>query len=367
MDRRALRRWVGDAVLAVVVGYVGVHGTIAAQHFQPESRHLDMLGSVLVVAAALCLVVRRRWPLVTLALVALVTSTYLEIGYAYGPVLLSLLIAVYTVARWHTVRTAAIACGAAVAFLSVHLFAGQRPNNGVLGFIPLSAWVVVPFALGVTLRLSIDAAARSRAEWARRHADEERLRVAQEVHDVVGHGLSAIAMQAEIALHVLPRQPEHAEVALAAISRTSKEALDELRATLAAVRQDDTRAPLPGLASLDALVARMSDSGVPVTVESTGERQSLPPAVDLAAYRVIQESLTNVLRHAGPATVTVRLGYEPDQLRIDVRDTGRANGPIQPGHGIAGMRRRAEALGGSLQAEPAAGGGFHVAARLPIA
>jgi len=88
MDRRALRRWVGDAVLAVVVGYVGVHGTIAAQHFQPESRHLDMLGSALIVAAALCLVVRRRWPLVTLALVAMVTSSYLEFGYAYGPVLL---------------------------------------------------------------------------------------------------------------------------------------------------------------------------------------------------------------------------------------------------------------------------------------
>jgi len=106
MDRRALRRWVGDAVLALVVGYAGVHGTIAAQHFQPESRHLDMLGSALIVAAAAPLVVRRRWPLVTLALVSMVTSTYLEFGYAYGPILLSLLVAVYTVARWRTVRRA---------------------------------------------------------------------------------------------------------------------------------------------------------------------------------------------------------------------------------------------------------------------
>ena len=367
MDRRAIRRWVGDAVLALVVGYVGVHGTIAAQHFQPESRSVDTLGAALIIAAAVTLVLRRRWPLVTLALVAVATSTYLEFGYAYGPVLLSLLVAVYTVARWRSLRTAVIACGAAVVFLSVHLVAGQRPNNGLLGFIPLSAWVAVPFAVGVALRLSIDAAARSRAEWARRHADEERLRVVQEVHDVVGHGLSAISMQAEIALHVLPRQPEHAAVALTAISRTSREALDELRVTLDAVRRDDERAPLPGLARLDALVARMSDSGVPVTVQSTGERRPLPPAVDLAAYRVIQESLTNVLRHAGPATVTVRLGFEPDEVSIDVLDTGRANGPIQAGHGIAGMRRRAEGLGGSLSAEPAAGGGFHVAARIPIA
>jgi signal transduction histidine kinase len=306
--------------------------------------------------------------LATLAITTLATSAYLFLGYAYGPILISTLIAVWTVARWCGTRTAVIANGIALAFLSVHIFVGRGSGGGLLGVVPASAWVVVPFAGGIALRLHRESVARDRDEWARRHADEERLRVAQEVHDVVGHGLSAIAMQAEIALHVLPRQPGHAEVALAAISRTSREALDELRATLAAVRSEDARAPLPGLARLDALVARMPDSGVPVTVESTGERRPLPPAVDLAAYRVIQESLTNVLRHAEGASVTVRLEFEPEQVSIDVLDTGSAgHGTVVDGHGILGMRQRAEALGGWLRAEPAAGGGFHVAARLPIA
>jgi signal transduction histidine kinase len=371
MDRRALRRWVGDAVLASAILFVGLHATRNATNLQAGSTPVDALAYTLVIVAAASLLVRRQWPLVTLAITTLATSAYLYLGYAYGPILLSTLVAVFTVARWQPTRTAVVANGAALVCLSLHIFTGRASSGGLLGVVPASAWVVVPFAAGIAIRLHRESVARDRDEWARRHADEERLRVAQEVHDVVGHGLSAIAMQAEIALHVLPRQPGHAEVALAAISRTSREALDELRATLAAVRREDlpdARAPLPGLARLDALVARMSDSGVPVTVESTGERHPLPPAVDLAAYRVIQESLTNVLRHAGPASVTVRLAYEPEQVSIDVLDSGTTGrGPVVDGHGILGMRQRAEALGGWLRAEPVAGGGFRVAARLPIA
>jgi signal transduction histidine kinase len=372
MNRPALRRWVGDAVLAVAVLFVGLHGTGSAALLQGGSTRPDPLAYTLVVAAAAVLVFRRRWPLLTLAAVTLATSVYLFFGYPYGPIFISMLIAVYTVARWRATRTAVIASVLAGLFLIQHILIGRGGATGLLGVVPVSAWVVVPLAIGVLLRIYRETADRNRAEWARRHADEERLRVAQEVHDVVGHGLSAIAMQADIALHVLPRQPDHAAVALAAISRTSKEALDELRATLAAVRRDpesdvDVRAPLPGLARLGALVTRMSDSGVPVAVESTGERRPLPPAVDLAAYRVIQESLTNVLRHAGPASVTVRLSYDPESVEVEVRDTGaRPAGPVTEGHGIAGMRRRAESLGGTLQAQPVVGGGFRVQARLPI-
>jgi signal transduction histidine kinase len=368
MDRSALRRWTADTVLAVAVALVGLHGTTSAANLQGETAAIGPTTYALVIAAAASLLVRRQWPLVTLALATLLTSVYLYLGYPYGPILIALLVAVYTVARWRPVRIAAIAGGVALAFLAVHLVTKRGVSDGLLGVVPLSAWVVVPFAAGAALRAHRQAVARERDEWARRHADEERLRVAQEVHDVVGHGLSAIAMQADIALHVLPRQPDHAVVALAAISRTSKEALEELRATLSAVRRDgaDARAPLPGLARLDELIARMSDSGVPVVVESTGERRPLPPAVDLAAYRVIQESLTNVLRHAGPASVTVRLGFEPEEVTIDVRDTGSAaTAPVVEGHGILGMRHRAEGLGGSLRAQPVARGGFHVSARLP--
>jgi len=232
------------------------------------------------------------------------------------------------------------------------------------------AWVAGPLAIGVTVRVGREQVVQNRRDEARRQADAERLRVAQEVHDVVGHGLAAIMMQADVALHVLPRQPEQAEVALTAISRTSRESLDELRATLGAVRRGDVddRAPAPGLARLDALVDRTRAVGVPVSVDVTGPLASLPTAVDLAAYRIIQESLTNVLRHAGTATATVSIALTGDDLRVSVSDTGRGGspGPARDGHGLAGMRERASALGGTLTAGPRPEGGFAVTATLPV-
>jgi len=235
--------------------------------------------------------------------------------------------------------------------------------------VPVAAWVIVPFSVGFTLRLRHETAARARAEMIRQSVDDERFRVAQEVHDIVGHGLAAIHLQAEIALHVLPKQPAQAETALAAISRTSKEALDELRATLDVVRQGDGAVPdppAPGLARLDDLVARMSGTGVPVTVTVEGPPRDLPPGVDLAAYRIVQEALTNVLRHAESATATVRLAYAPAEVTVEVTDTGRGpNGAMAGGSGIAGMRERVGALGGVFEAGPRVGGGFRVYARLP--
>src|SRR5262249_24653605 len=234
----------------------------------------------LAVVAAVSLAPRRTWPMATLAVATVTTSIYLVTRYPYGPILLTVLVAVYTVARYRPIRPAGVAAAVALAVLAIHSFVRDGP--GWFGLVPGSAWIVLPFALGVSLRLHAENAARARA----RHADEERLRVAQEVHDVVGHGLSAIQMQAEIALHVLPQQPEHAVTALMAISRTSQEALDELRVTLALVRNgSDARAPLPGLARLRALASRTSDSGVPVRVETTGMPRQLPDTVDLAAYR----------------------------------------------------------------------------------
>jgi signal transduction histidine kinase len=226
------------------------------------------------------------------------------------------------------------------------------------------AWVIVPLALGLGVRVGRESVARERAEELRRHAYEERLRIAQEVHDVVGHGLAAINMQAEIALHVLPKRPEHAQTALQAISRTSKEALDELRATLTVLRRDgDVRL---GLARLDEIVARLEGAGVPVTVTVRGARRSLPDDVDLAGYRIVQEALTNVLRHAGAAPATVQVEYRPDTVTIEVIDTGGA--PAEPntdGHGLAGMRERVAALGGQFEAGPRADRGFRVYACLP--
>ncbi|MFU8871166.1 sensor histidine kinase [Micromonospora sp. SL4-19] len=358
-----------DALVALALVVVGLFGTGPAGLNQGVGT--GRATYPLVVVAALALAGRRRWPLAVLAVITAATTAYLVLGYPYGPILISFFVAVYTVAAYRPLRTAALAGAVALPALLAHAFVGVRPS-GLVGLMPVAAWVVVPFAVGTTVRLGREGAARNRVDEARRLADAERLRVAREVHDVVGHGLAAIHMQAEIALHLLARKPEQAESALTAISRTSKEALDELRVTLTVVRRDeaaDERAPAPGLGQLPQLRDRLAGAGVPVTVEVTGEPRPLPVAVDLAAYRVVQESLTNVLRHAGPATATVRLRYTPAEVAVEVTDTGR--GPVTGpgwagGYGLAGMRERVTALGGSFAAGPGPGGGFRVSATLPV-
>jgi len=356
-----------DGLLALLLAVIGLFGTQGAAQLQDVP--VDAPGFALVVAAAIALVVRRVWPLATLAAGTAATSAYLIMGYPYGPILISFAVAVFTVAHRIPTKRAAVASGVALVAMLSHTVVGSSPE-GWEGIVPGSAWVVVPYAAGVVVRVTREAHARSRAEQVRQYAYEERLRVAQEVHDVVGHGLAAINMQAEIALHLLPKRPEQADEALRAISRTSKEALDELRATLAVVRRSDpsgVRAPTPGLARLADLVDRMGGTGVPVAVEVTGAPRELPAVVDLAAYRLVQESLTNVLRHAGPASATVQVAYEPDSLAVTVTDTGRGPGPARPGgHGLLGMRERVTALGGTFEAGPGPAGGFRVQGRFPL-
>ncbi|MEU8373495.1 sensor histidine kinase [Micromonospora sp. NPDC048894] len=361
-------RWLLDGLLALVLLAIGLVGTAPAGLNQGVPAGPGAYP--LVVVAALVVAVRRRWPAATLAVAAAATTGYLVLGQPYGPILLSFLVAVYTVAAHRPVRVAATAGAVVLAALLVQVFVGVRPL-GPVALMPVAAWVVVPFAVGAAVRLSREGAARGRADEARRLADAERLRVAREVHDVVGHGLAAIHLQAEIALHLLARRPEQAETALTAISRTSKAALDELRVTLTVVRREEAvggRGPTPGLAQLTQLRERLAGTGVSVAVATTGTPRPLPVAVDLAVYRVAQEALTNVLRHAGPATAEVRIGYAEDEVTVEVTDTGRGR-PAVPepstGFGLAGMRERVTALGGTFSAGPAASGGFRVYATLP--
>jgi signal transduction histidine kinase len=360
---------VGDGLLAGVLLLFGLAATPMAAQAQPQATGPDAGSAALIVVAALALVVRRRWPLAVLAVSAAVTTAYLLRGYPYGPILFALSVAVYTVASSRPLRPAALVAGAALVALTLHVFVPPVGGPDLGGLAPAVAWVVVPFALGVTVRLSRSAALTARADAARRIADDERLRIAQEVHDVVGHGLAAINMQAEIALHLMHRKPEQVEAALTAISRTSKEGLDELRATLAAVRHGDDRAPVPGLAQLPALRDRLAYAGLPVTVSVVGAPVGgeVPVAVDLASYRIVQEALTNVLRHAGSTTAQVRIEHRDDAVVVEVTDTGLGGAPSPGGTGIAGMRERAGALGGQLQAGPRPEGGFRVYAVLPLA
>ena len=213
-------------------------------------------------------------------------------------------------------------------------------------------------------------AERTRDEAAQRKAMEERLRIARELHDSLTHSISVIQVQAGVAVHLARKRGEEVPPALLAIQEAGADAVRELRATLGVLRSAED-GDGSGLGQLDSLVARARAAGLPVTMTVTGARRPLPPGVDQAAYRIVQEALTNVSRHAGQARATVHLHYAPETLSIQVDDDGdgagtpastRASGP---GLGLAGMRERVSALGGRLQAGPQDGGGFQVRAELP--
>jgi signal transduction histidine kinase len=249
------------------------------------------------------------------------------------------------------------------------------------------SWIAVPLVLGhaVASARGERAAAEERArlaeqtgeEHARRRVAEERLRVARELHDVVSHSVSVINLQAGVALHVMDEHPEQARPALLAIRNTSQQTLRELRGVLGLLRQGEEtepRRPAPTLDQLDALVEAATRAGVPTRLSVAGRTRRLSPAVELTAYRIVQESLTNVLRHARAASAAVALTYEDDRIALEVADDGRgppvnggAGGPPdgRDGLGIVGMRERAAAVGGGVEAGPRPEGGFRVRAWLP--
>jgi signal transduction histidine kinase len=365
-DRRAVLAEGGLAVGLLLFGLITlpVVAGLRTDYTRP-----DGLAVALVVVAATATAARRRWPVPALVVATTATSAYLVLGYPYGPVLATVAVTVYSVARRLTPAPAAIAGAGALAVLSVHVFTNPAALDGYGGLIPAAAWVAIPFTLGVARRMVLEAGARERAESERRLVDAERLRLAQEVHDVVGHGLAAIRMQADIALHMRQTKPGQAHVALEAISRASSDALAELRATLAAITPGvaDGRAPTPGLARVDELRRRVQDAGVTVALAVHGPPRALPAAADLAAYRILQESLTNVVKHSPHPMATVEIAYRPDSVLVTVANQDLAAGAHVEGFGIAGMRRRVSHLGGTLTAGAARPGVFEVRASIPCA
>ena len=362
-----LRSSLANAALrtdVLLAGAVTLFAAIATPHAAGDEtapRAMDIFGIGLVVLAGLPLTVRRIVPVgVALATSALVT-TYLAAGYAFGPILLLLFIAMYTVADECPPRTSLVVVGVGVT--AVVLGSAARVGPDVLWI----GWYVAPWSLGAFVRQRREAARRVREEAKARAAYEERLLIAREVHDVVGHGLSVIAMQAGVALHVLDRRPERARESLESILATSREALDGLRATLATFRGDaGQRTPVPGIADIERLIDGVRAAGIPVELVVAGERRDVPAAVGHAAYRIVQESLTNVVRHAGPTSATVTFDYNDDRLDVSVQDDGVGpRGPVTGGEGVAGMRERAEGLGGTFTAGPSSAGGFRVEAQLP--
>lgn len=369
-----------DAVPALGLLVIGLFGTQPAGDNQPHwSNQPDHLTYALVIIAASSLLIRRIAPMGMLALCGAAITTYLALGYPFGPILLTAPFAVYAVASQVPARRALLGAGAlfvAVFTAALIRLIGRDDGSVVTAILAFGlAWLAViagPTAVGIAMKVRRESEAGVKAAQARRAVSEERLRMAQELHDVVGHGLAVIAMQAGVALHVLDRNPDKARESLEAIRATSRESLDGLRAELDVWRSPDDpaapRRPTPGLADLPVLVERIRVGGVGVELRMS-ELDGVPGDVDVAAYRILQESLTNVLRHAGAAAATVEVRREDDVLALAVTDRGSGSPPDpdrSDGTGIRGMRARAEALGGTLEAGPRPDGGFAVRARLPL-
>ncbi len=363
---------------AVLIGAFQIGVTHVASHRQTGRHGLDALGIALLAIGALGLIGRRRWPVATLGVAVAATLAYLLLDYAEGPIWLPLIIALFNaMIRGHRlVAWGSLALGYP-AFMWLPYLVGSEPKPpNALAAVGIAAWLLVLGTVAEIARIRRERSletARMHAEEARRRASEERLRIARELHDVLAHNISLINVQAGVALHLIDEQPEQARTALAAIKQASKEALGELRSVLSVLRQADEapppRSPAPSVERLDGLVSRASAAGLEVRTEISGTPKTLPAGVDLAAFRIVQEALTNVARHAGHATATIRVGYGEDDLTVQVDDNG--NGTGQPstsggGNGIPGMRERASALGGELEAGPRPGGGFRVLARLPL-
>jgi signal transduction histidine kinase len=249
---------------------------------------------------------------------------------------------------------------------------GNEPAPTSTGLFGLAGWLLVLATIVELAYIRQQRILRMREEEMRRRAGEERLRIARELHDVLGHNISLISVQAGVALHLMDKRPEQARVALSVIRDASKDALRELRSVLDVLRQvneEPPRSPPPGLASLSDLVSRASDAGLQVHTEVSGDLKGLPASVDLAAYRIVQEALTNVMRHSGQTSSSVHVTCNEQELtlRIDnaVGKESSRDG-IRPGQGILGMKERATALGGMVEAGPRPDGGFRVFARLPL-
>jgi signal transduction histidine kinase len=329
------------------------------------------------------LVWRRRYPVAVLAVSVVGTLGIMVVGTVRGPILFGSALAVYTVSSTVERRLALAVGGLSV--LALGIMSWDRSTeawNQTVNAVAF-AWIALAVAAGEAVRsrrafvAAIEERARraehTRDEEARRRVAEDRLRIARELHDIVGHHIALINVQAGVASHVLDSRPDQARAALAHVREAGRAALSELNATVSVLRQNDEtdapNEPAPGLGQLPSLLESFDRAGLRVDRYDEGERRAVPAAVDLTAYRIVQESLTNVRKHAGTSAATLRLAYRRDALRIEVEDRGPGpvGTPEHTGYGLIGMRERAASVGGSFLAGPGPDGGFRVRVDLPLA
>ncbi|MFE0384273.1 sensor histidine kinase [Streptomyces bungoensis] len=362
---------------ALVTAFVLVGSGFAA-HGQPHREQLDGFARVLLLAASVVLLWRHRLPVAVTFGAAAATLVYLAAGYPYGPVFLAVAVGCFSAVVSGHRRAAWASVGllwAGHALVAMWLYRWLPPPGdraaSVSQELAVAAWVPAVAAVSELARVRREQWTRDRAERARaarRRADEERLRMARELHDVLAHSISVINVQAGMGLALLDSDPAQARAALTTIKAASKEALGEVRQVLDTLRAPGAapRAPAPGLGRLDELAEQAAAAGL--TVEVAGEPPELPPGTDLAAFRIVQEALTNVVRHSGSRHARVRLENAAGRLRLRIDDDGPATGADTggSGNGLAGMRERAAALGGTIEAGPRPDGGFRVLAELPL-
>jgi signal transduction histidine kinase len=393
----AIPAWAIDVAIAVAAGLLGVYRVAVSA--TPADARPDALASALATGMAVTLLARRRQPLATLVCVFLLWVAYHSADYPGGAPAPALWVAMFTAGAAERQRgalliTAMFVIGSDLAartrYGDVRLFDSSLDSSTM---VLLAALLLGELVHGRRARLR--RAERDRQLEAERRVAEERLRIARELHDVMAHTIAVITVQAGVAADVLGRAPDRSGAALAAIRAASREAMAELKATVGVLRRPAGEAtgaalvdpgaapagrgvapvgkggappaPAPGLAQLDDLVAMAAGAGLEVDVGVDGTTRPLPAAVDLTAYRIVQESLTNVLRHARATAVAVRIGYQRDAMVVEIGDNGRgaAAGRDGGGYGLIGMRERATAVGGRLEAGPAPSRGFTVRAWLP--
>ena len=370
LPKRIIDAFVALAFLAV--GWLSSGApTTSAPFYRYTSR--DWLFVLLLILATVPYAWRRRWPTAAFLISVFSTTVLWLLGYNAGALPLLLMFGGYFVAVARPVWEVALCSAVALGCFALLWWGGGAPYGAFDAFISVLA-VAITVGLGRAGRLRVDLAnarAAAAAAAARRRSSEERLRIARELHDIIGHSLGTIAVQAGVGRHLMETEPEKAADALDSIAKISRDSLDEVRSVVAALRDDEPPyRPAPGLADLSELVETVRASGVAVELTLPDDVEAVPRQTGAAVYRITREALTNVLRHAGASNASVQVDHHDGRVEVAIRDdgggAGNGRGPSREGHGIAGMRERAEALGGSLSAGPASEGGFLVTASLPV-
>ena len=381
------RPQVWDALLAAALATVSLIGLFTLEVEAGSSRREgDALGVLLSLGIWTMVALRRRRPVLTLWVTVALTVAFWMLQYVEGVTGLGVLLMVYTLAV-HVDRPASLRIGIAVGVILIGAMATglvfdaeDLPPVAVLAntIVFATAWTIGDSVRNRSAYLAEVEARADRAEReqeiaAQQAVQEERVRIARELHDVVAHSVSVMVVQAGAGRRVLDRNPEQAAEALAVVESTGRNALDELRRLLGVLRHEDgvpTIVPQPTAGDLSALVEQWRDAGMDVELDAEDEPPELPAGVGLTVYRIVQEALTNVMKHAGPASAHVTVRYD-DDVHIEVTDDGRGGRPHDAdvpssGQGLIGMRERVELFGGTLAIGPRPGGGYRVRATIPV-